>query len=1823
MGNDPNKYISLHIKDEDKEQVLDEQKSDIFYKLYQQFSQATGFLSKEDFNRLVKIGDEKILEEIFDIFASKKGKMYYSDLLTFYTSFTNNNLKSIVLSFLLFGKNGKISKNNYINKLTQFININEDFLILTNPNFLKLITYVDKGYNGYIPSFKFTYFTNTSEKDSVYYEKNLFIKYSDALIKQKKLNFSFFKNIIPSSQLNNTKIKNIKDTIYICDCLLEKVNLNINSSDELEEMRYHFNMDKSINNGHLPFVYFENIMKELRVNQKLIDIIIKFLKNYTMKDYLNFEDFKNLMSNLYFRVSITHKKQFLFKMILAITNEKTSIKMSQLCKILKIDNKDYKPQGTLDEKGFESMKDPIINAEIDNYIGYMDSFGLLPYVKYKVKPVGQDLKKKIINFILNNRTAEEYLIQNFDKCEYFYVINMTYWKSLIEPGTLPEIEVNNSIIAEEDSIFYINKKEENQKKEEKKEQEKQNQVKPDQTNQNKEEKNKEKEKGKEVEKKQEIKIKGKKIGKLQKEKKYGVDYVIICGDLYQKIEEYFEIDYEIKLTKIIKYLTQKKEGKVDKKEGNSNQETPEPEIEEKLEINTSKNYLYKKGNEKEGIKEYVVDFYPVKILQISLKSLINHIESEKSKIDEKKKIEEWEKKSDEEKNKIIKEKDAIEKNKKIRESQYTQKLEQLNKLISEEAIEKTLYDEKIKILNEQYKDVFVNENTKQKKKDVNIKKSEFFELLKININDIIYYQKNKLQKQSRYSTVKEIRDILIKFNDNLNTDNFNVYYYTLENEFSNPKDESTFLNNGIDEFTLVIADIKNKEGKYYLSIMEENEKIVEETKEDNKDKINLNELTNTEILSKEELKKIKENQNEKEKQRKQQEKLEREKYEKMEKEKLEKIKKEKENKEKKEKMVKPPYGIPNFGNTCYFNSINQIFFNLPIMQELFMNKKIKYFINRNNKFGYKGKFITAFMSLYYLYPSKIDDYAENLKALVGKFKYTFNNREQQDANEYLNFVLDALHEELNLKTVRRYIVDKDYNYKYNNEEELGNIAWANHLRRNVSFIDSIFMFQLKSNLTCKRCGTKKFNFETNYIFDLPLSLCKMVTVSINLYRLPFKYKIYYDKINKNFSDFIKLEENKNNNIMDNLRNYYTDKLNYEQKLEHCVHTNFEFDFERQKSLEDMIKLLRNINLLNLEPEDFEVNINNQEITEYKIKHFTDFIISSDNNKYIKNDTIIDKFVDVNDRVCLNIYEVLNTNGQRIIYQNQNQKEKNKTLISEFNLFSYKIKKKGVSKIEDYEKKIQNTNYYNNFKEGNTNLVKEEGDSKSTISSSTNEDSSSEQNQVKLNILSLNDKLSYYSEDIIANSIDSKKTKKIKILTEFFIPIIHFRRDLSPGRSSIFLDFYHSHIKYFPQQFLVFNNSNYYKITPKQLYNYIWDYNSLYMNHPNKKMDKFWWNLDPNSNTESKKCYPFVIRIVRKKSMFNLSYDCVKCQWYNFCFGCVLYPDDEKYLIIQSDYIFFVDWCNNLIKEEIESYNFHLKRFSNEEITQCIESSAKNDKSKQYQSIQDCFEFFFEKELLEDPLSCIVCGGPENFFKKYEINKLPYILILSLKRFKYNENNNSFKLRQLITYPLNDFEINNKKYDLFGVVYHYGGINSGHYTCVVKHNNIWVMCDDRRVYEIPQERVMSSNAYILFYIAQESINNNSYYNCMNSLMQHIVIDKNKKQYYFEDNNYFKGEPVYTPYGEGYVINDYISDYKIEDNIKVENNKEKNDNEKNKEVTDEKEVNNNEKSEDSTNQNEIKEEDNKKSIIKNGLVEIKFDFGKGTLYTKNVKKQIIQD
>ena len=139
MGNDPYKNIHLNINDEDIKQVIDEQKENNLYKLYIQYTQNNGYLTKENFNIITRLDDEKISDNLFFIFQSSKDKIYFPDLKNFYVAFTNERLKNILLSFLILGKADKAEVQTYCLNVSQLININEQFDFLAGA---KIINYI-------------------------------------------------------------------------------------------------------------------------------------------------------------------------------------------------------------------------------------------------------------------------------------------------------------------------------------------------------------------------------------------------------------------------------------------------------------------------------------------------------------------------------------------------------------------------------------------------------------------------------------------------------------------------------------------------------------------------------------------------------------------------------------------------------------------------------------------------------------------------------------------------------------------------------------------------------------------------------------------------------------------------------------------------------------------------------------------------------------------------------------------------------------------------------------------------------------------------------------------------------------------------------------------------------------------------------------------------------------------------------------------------------------------------------------------------------------------------------------------------------------------------------------------------------------------------------------------------------------------------------------------------------------------------------------------------------------------------------------------------
>nr|KAF6488350.1 ubiquitin specific peptidase 8 [Rousettus aegyptiacus] len=144
------------------------------------------------------------------------------------------------------------------------------------------------------------------------------------------------------------------------------------------------------------------------------------------------------------------------------------------------------------------------------------------------------------------------------------------------------------------------------------------------------------------------------------------------------------------------------------------------------------------------------------------------------------------------------------------------------------------------------------------------------------------------------------------------------------------------------------------------------------------------------------------------------------------------------------------------------------------------------------------------------------------------------------------------------------------------------------------------------------------------------------------------------------------------------------------------------------------------------------------------------------------------------------------------------------------------------------------------------------------------------------------------------------------------------------------------------------------------------------------------------------------------------------------------------------------------------------------------------------TLQDCLRLFSKEEKLTDNnrFYCSHCGARRDSLKKIEIWKLPPVLLVHLKRFSYDGRWKQ-KLQTSVDFPLENLDLsqyvigpknNLKKYNLFSVSNHYGGLDGGHYTAYCKNaaRQRWFKFDDHEVSDISISSVKSSAAYILFY-----------------------------------------------------------------------------------------------------------------------------------------------
>eukprot|EP00916_Digyalum_oweni_P012092 GHVL01019983.1.p1 GENE.GHVL01019983.1~~GHVL01019983.1.p1 ORF type:complete len:418 (-),score=86.81 GHVL01019983.1:231-1484(-) len=154
------------------------------------------------------------------------------------------------------------------------------------------------------------------------------------------------------------------------------------------------------------------------------------------------------------------------------------------------------------------------------------------------------------------------------------------------------------------------------------------------------------------------------------------------------------------------------------------------------------------------------------------------------------------------------------------------------------------------------------------------------------------------------------------------------------------------------------------------------------------------------------------------------------------------------------------------------------------------------FYIQDNPLGTGGRLMTAFARLTTLIWKKIPKTVSaprmrEIRQAVIKISPQFDGYDQQDAQEFLAFLMDGLHEDINRVKQKIYFTepDTDKNTVEKSKVRLERLAaesWQRHLLRNKSRLVDLFQGQLMSTVTCLTCKFYSLKFDPVMYLSLPV-----------------------------------------------------------------------------------------------------------------------------------------------------------------------------------------------------------------------------------------------------------------------------------------------------------------------------------------------------------------------------------------------------------------------------------------------------------------------------------------------------------------------------------------------------------------------------------------------------------------------------------------------------------------------------------------------------------------------------------------------------------------
>ncbi|XP_061558928.1 ubiquitin carboxyl-terminal hydrolase 2-like isoform X1 [Phycodurus eques] len=180
-------------------------------------------------------------------------------------------------------------------------------------------------------------------------------------------------------------------------------------------------------------------------------------------------------------------------------------------------------------------------------------------------------------------------------------------------------------------------------------------------------------------------------------------------------------------------------------------------------------------------------------------------------------------------------------------------------------------------------------------------------------------------------------------------------------------------------------------------------------------------------------------------------------------------------------------GLKNLGNTCFMNSILQCLSNTPELRDYCLREVHRTDLNKSN-YRTNSALVEEFAKLTQSLWTSVNnetfipsDFRSQVQICAPKFA----GCSQQDAQEFLRFLLDALHSEVNRVTACPRASVEDFDLLF--DDDKAKWMWSMYLEREDSKVVDLFVGQLKSSLTCTVCGFRSTVFEPFWDLSIPIA----------------------------------------------------------------------------------------------------------------------------------------------------------------------------------------------------------------------------------------------------------------------------------------------------------------------------------------------------------------------------------------------------------------------------------------------------------------------------------------------------------------------------------------------------------------------------------------------------------------------------------------------------------------------------------------------------------------------------------------------------------------